>query len=44
MLHENDDWGTNSNVSDIQALGGSYPPIESTDAAVLVTLPPGSCY
>ena len=24
------------------ALGGSYPPIESTDAAVLVTLPPGS--
>ena len=42
MLYENDDWGTNSNVSDIQALGGSYPPIESTDAAVLVTLSPGA--
>ena len=42
MLYENDNWGTNTNVSDIQALGGSYPPIESTDAAVLVTLPPGS--
>ena len=42
MLYENDNWGTNTNASDIQALGGSYPPIESTDAAVLVTLPPGS--
>ena len=35
MLYENDNWGTNSNVSEINALGGSYPPIESTDAAVL---------
>jgi hypothetical protein len=42
MLYENDNWGTNTNVSDIQALGGSYPPIESTDAAVLVTLSPGA--
>ena len=42
MLYENDNWGTNSNVSEINALGGSYPPIESTDAAVLVTLSPGA--
>ena len=42
MLYENDNWGTNANVSEIQALGGSYPPIESTDAAVLVTLSPGA--
>ena len=42
MLYENDNWGTNSNVSEINALGGSYPPIESTDAAVLVTLAPGA--
>ena len=42
MLYENDNWGTNANVSEINALGGSYPPIESTDAAVLVTLSPGA--
>ena len=41
-LYENDNWGTNANVSEIQALGGSYPPIESTDAALLVTLSPGA--
>ena len=42
MLYENDNWGTNANVSEINALGGSYPPIESTNAAVLVTLTPGA--
>jgi len=42
MLAENDDWGTSANVAEITALGGSYPPIEATDAAVIMTLAPGA--
>lgn len=42
MLAENDNWGTSANVAEITALGGSYPPIEATDAAVILTLALGA--
>ena len=40
-LAENDNWGDSENLSAINALGGNYPPIEATDSAVIITLPPG---
>jgi len=40
-LAENDNWGDSESLSAINALGGNYPPIEATDSAVIITLPPG---